>query len=415
MNELNWVGWVIGFKYLKMKRSFTLIELLISISIAAIITAAVYFAFDSALESWGYTRDQLAVQKVLSQVIDEVLSGTVVSYGLRDSLEIVSAGTSEIKFVPPWTDDAHSAAFQNFVYTLNRKVKPGTAVPIGEMKLPEQEQYRLVSVKMVELEDTEYSQVQIETTVPAGSDLRFTYHPDWETHPDVIKTLWWDPDNYQVYLEDENGIENISKNPFGVEITSMEMDYYDNANNLIEKGKWIDDRDLNRITGVEVRLQARLGSYTHTLVSFINLRNAAMRSGCLILREGVRVSIPDSNNIHTLLVKNISGVSSNDELQITISPKSGKAWRVTVSFSRAAGAASKIELYTIEYPPGDVVYTEYPRIEVDTGLSLLALGMNGLYDYDNDEDLEDFVLLEGEVMLEVTKMDIEGASIFIKP
>ena len=49
------------------------------------------------------------------------------------------------------------------------------------------------------------------------------------------------------------------------------------------------------------------------------------------------------------------------------------------------------------------------------GLNLLTLGTNGLYDYDDDEDIEDFVVLEGDVMLEVTKMDIEGAGLFVRP
>ncbi len=115
----------------KRVRAFTLIELLMSIAIATVITAAIYFSLSSALESWEYSQDQLALQKVLSETMEEVVSGTAAVYGLRDSLEIIAAGAKRIEFVPPWTDDTHSVASRDFIYTLNRRIKPGAAVAIG--------------------------------------------------------------------------------------------------------------------------------------------------------------------------------------------------------------------------------------------------------------------------------------------
>ncbi len=396
-------------------KGFTLIELLVAIAISTVITAAVYFSLDSALESWRYARDQLALQKVLSETIDEVVSGTAAVYGLRDSLEVVAAGKTRVEFAPPWTDDSHSVAGKNFVYTLNRRIKPGTAVPIGEVKLPEAGEWRILPVKVVEAEDIDISEVRLGLVAPTGSQLRFTYHPDPKVHANVVKTVWWDEDEHQVYSEDDDGIDNISRNPFDVKIIDMKLSYYDNANNLVSEYEWIDDRDLNIITGIEVYMEAELGQYKQSLVSFVNLRNAPMRSGYLPLREGTRIPISDSHDIHTLLLTNISGVSSGDELQIEAVPRSGKAWRVKVLFSRAGSGKAKLESYTIEYPPQRSVYTEYPRTGIDVGLNLLSLGANGLYDYDDDGDIEDFVMLEGEVMLEVTKMDIEGAGLFVRP
>jgi len=398
-----------------LKKAFTLIELLISIAITTIIVGAVYLSLNTALETWGYSRDQLALQKVLSQTIDEVLNGNAAIYSIKDSLEILAAGGERIEFVPPWTDDTHSVAAKNFIYTLNRKVKPGTAVPIGELKLPESKKYRLVPVRKIELDDSEISQVRLGLAAPLGSDLRFTYQPDPKSNSDVVKAVWWDPEVKQVYCEDSEGIENISRNPFGVEITKMIFRYYDNTNKLVTDYAWVDQRDLNIITGVEVYMEAKLGQYTQTLISFANLRNSPMRSGYLTLREGTRLPIADSYNIHTLLLTNLSGVSSGDELQIEAVPRSGKSWRVKIKFQKTGRSKAKIESYTVEYPPQHPVYTEYPRSSIDVGLNLLSLGANGLYDYDDDQDIEDFVLLEDDVVLEVTKMDIEGAGLFVRP
>ena len=399
-----------------MQRAFTLIELLISLAIATIITAAIYFSLDTALESWNYSRDQMAIQKVLSEVMDEIISGTLEVYGLQDSLEIKTAQTTKVEFVPPWTDDNHSAASGDFVYTLDRRIKPGTGVPIGEIKLPDSDEYESVPVKTVDLEDALVSQVRLGIPAPAGSQVRFIYFPDAKTDPDTAKTIWWDSQNQQVYVQDINDIKNISKNPFDVKITKMRLNYYDNANTLITDFDAVDEGDLSRVTGIEVYLEAELGQNRQSLISFINLRNAPMRSGYLVLRQGMKFPVPNSHNVHTLLLQNISGVSSGDELELMASPQAGKSWRIRVRFGRVGLAKPVIESYSIEYPADNPVYTEYPRVSAEAGLNLLTIASNGLYDYDDDDDIEDFVILEGDgVMMEVTKMDIAGAGLFVRP
>ncbi|MCK5306066.1 MAG: type II secretion system protein [Candidatus Omnitrophica bacterium] len=394
---------------------FTLIELLISIAIAGLITAVIYFSFSTALDIWEYSSDQLALQKVLGEAIDETANGTPISFGLRSALEIKAAGPGYVEFVPPWTDDIHRVVTSNFIYTLNRKIKPGTALPIGEVKLPETEEYRFISVVKVESEDTSASRVKIASAVPVGSQLRFTYHPDSKANADVVKTIRWDAEKGQIYSEYKGERLILSRNPFGVKITDMRLRYYDNTNNPITSFEWVDMKDLSLISGVEIFIEARLGQYSLSLINFANLRNAPLHSGYFLLSENTRIPIPDSRNVHTLLLSNFSGVSNGDILQIEATPHSGKSWRLKVEFGRRGLTKPIIESYTIEYPVGYPIYTEYPRSGIDLGLNLLTIGANGLYDYDDDADMEDFVLLEGEVMLEVKSMDIDGAGLFVRP
>lgn len=118
------------------------------------------------------------------------------------------------------------------------------------------------------------------------------------------------------------------------------------------------------------------------------------------------------------MLANISGVGSGDELQLEAVPRSGKPWLVNIKFSRPGiSAQPKIESFTIEYPSQHAVYTDYPRSDIKVGLDLLTLDAKGLYDYDyeDDEEIEDVVILEGEVILKVNKMDVEGAGLFIRP
>ena len=69
----------------------------------------------------------------------------------------------------------------------------------------------------------------------------------------------------------------------------------------------------------------------------------------------------------------------------------------------------------VEYPPDTPVFMDFPKSGADLGLNLKLLGTDGLYDYDDDEDVEDTVKLEGHVELEVTEMNMKGAGLFMRP
>jgi len=140
-----------------------------------------------------------------------------------------------------------------------------------------------------------------------------------------------------------------------------------------------------------------------------------MHSGNLSLREGTRLTIPDSKTVKAFFLTNLAGITSGDTLILEAHPRSGSDWRITVRFSKQAGlSVPLLEEYQIEYPPGNKVYSDHPRTPAELGLNFMSLGPNGLYDYDDDQ-MQDVVILTGPVELEVKKMDIGGASVFVKP
>ena len=86
-----------------------------------------------------------------------------------------------------------------------------------------------------------------------------------------------------------------------------------------------------------------------------------------------------------------------------------------MDFERLGGAKPVIKMLTVEYPPQHTVYTEYPMSSADLGINLNLIGNDGRYDYDDDGDVDDAVLLQGDVDLVVTQMNIKGAGIFVRP
>jgi hypothetical protein len=388
---------------------------MVSIVLIVIISAAVYFAVDGAFGSWTYCRDQLGLQKVLTETMDKVVSGTIKSFGVKDSLEIVTAGSRRVEFVPPWVDDTHSAANQAFVYTLNGKMRSGSPVPIGEIRMPETQKWRLVPVQLIPLEDNETTQVKLGLSVPEGSDLRFVYHPDWSKEPDAVRKIFWDPKTKELLWEHGDQVENLAKNFFGMEVLNVSFSYFTNHNDLVTKRDWVDDSDLGIITGIQVEIEARLHDQTQKMVRFVNLRNAPLRTGYLTLKKDMKVPVPDSKTIKTFLITNLSGISNDDTLVLEAVPQSGTPWRATFDFEKVGSGRPVIKRILIEYPPQHVVFTDYPKTTTDLGINLMLLGSDGLYDYDDDEDADDAVMLEGPVDLYVTEMDIKGAGLFVRP
>ncbi|MBN2483892.1 MAG: prepilin-type N-terminal cleavage/methylation domain-containing protein [Candidatus Omnitrophica bacterium] len=393
--------------------AFTLIELIVAIFIMTIMATVIYFSMATALESWEETRSHLSLQKVITQLIDEII-GNQFHYGLKDSIEIFSAEPHSIEFIPPWTDDTHTVSEPEYIYTLNRKLKPGSGIPIAEVELSETNRHQVVPCQVIEMEDNDQTKVRLGVPLPEGIPLRFIFLPE-KNQPDVITKLWWDSQSREVYISDQDGTRNLSENLLGVKISNLTFRYYDNANNILNKGGAIEEKDLNLITGLEIILEASLEAYKETLVNFVNLPNAPRRSGYLTLHEGTRVIVPDSGHIHSLLLTNFSGISNDDNLEIEFIPEHGKTWKLIIHFSRYGSHPPRIERYSIEYPPSQEIYSESPKIEASVGLDLLTLGPNGLYDYDLDTDIADIVSLKGPVTMHVSQMDIEGAALFIRP
>lgn len=394
---------------------FTLIELLITIVIVGIVTGAIFFCVDNALESWSYSRDELSLQKVLSDTMDKLVVGNPGQFGLKDSLELIKAGRNEVVFVPPWVDDNHSIQEASFIYTLSRRLKPGAALPIVQAKLSESREWRLVPAALVETPDQNATKLKLDLGLSGGGALRFIYHPDAESQPDVTRKIRWDPDSKQVWVENGPDTQVLSANPFGVELTAMELRYYTNANEEVAGREWLDEDEVSAVTAIHVALKARVGERAQTLESFVSLRNAPMRTGYLSLKKGMRLRIADSRHIHTLMITNIAGVSHEDRIEVMAVPRSGKAWRLRAQFEKIGDVKPVVGAVTIEYPPQTVVYTDTPRTTADLGLNLMILDPGGIYDYDDDEGVDDSVLLEGDVEFIVNEMTVKGAGLFVRP
>lgn len=398
------------------RRGFTLIELLVAIAVSIILVGVVTLSLAAALDSWRYTRDELALQQVMSGVLEEMLEGTDWRPGLRSALEVSGAQDTQVSIVPPWTEE-HSMTGGRESVALAQYVRPGTGLPTAELRLPGTTPFVPIPVSWEDSERvSDRPRIRPAFDIVSGSTLRVSYHPDPTRSPEALVTFRWDPEQGVVMREQATGAAPLGQNAFGVTISDCRFRYYDQTNTVLAESGGVAADDAPLITAVEVEMTGRVGAHALTLRGMMMLRNSMRQSGLLVLHEGLRISVPDSHAIKTLLVTNLTGIRHDDELQLEVRPPAGRSWRVTMRFERYGQAAPVIGQVTVEYPPGHPVWTDRPRTSADQGLDCLTLGPNGLYDYDDDSDVEDVVLVEGEpAILTVTKMDIQGAACFVQP
>ena len=253
---------------------FTLIELMVAISLSLIILGAIYFSLNAALESWRYTRNELALQQVVGTTIDEIIEGTDTYPGLRSALEVIDAEEHRFTFVQPWVEE-HQASGGSKGYQLTRHVKPGAGLPTAEFALPGTDFYHSLSVAWQDPDNLSTRPRLKPLDLESGSTLRLSYHPDPERAPDAVMTVGWDSKERTIMVDHIGGREQIGKNIFGVEIVECRFRFYDPSNTPLEDFAVHGKNSMQLITAVEVQITGRIEQHELTLIGMVMLRNSS--------------------------------------------------------------------------------------------------------------------------------------------
>jgi prepilin-type N-terminal cleavage/methylation domain-containing protein len=411
------------------KKGLTLIELLIAISISTILSGVVIVMLNTSVEAYFYSRERMMLDKSLDACLEEVAGGGYDHYGIKDALEILSVSKNSITFVPLWSDEVytpktghHEASLvKKTPFLLNRPVKAGTFTPIVEIsRRSGRALWKEIPITYVPGENLDPlnpdDKIFLNDPLPPGHKIRFIYHPDVKNYSDCAMTIKWD--NGRIVREYMGSEEIIPKyGTKGILLTGFCFQYLDNTNTeVLPKAGYIPD-----ITAVKIGLNAQLegsklskNNLVKEAFSFINIRNTRTQGRGIIIRQGTRMKIPDSQNIRVFSLANVVGVKANGMIEIEVRPQTGSRWKISIEL----GFDEEIPIlkkYSVEYPAGSVVHSETINLTTDIPLNFLTLGGQGLYDYDLDEDIDDIVELTGDVELLVTRMDAKGAVVYIRP
>lgn len=412
---------------IKNKTGLTLIELLVSIAIAALIVGVTVFMLRSAVDAYGFAQNEALLQQILREAMDEITDGGVAFYGIKDALTIVSASDDTISFVPPFIDGPYDANADG-EYELSTPIEPGSSIPIGEVKKEDDKNFYPESVTFVYGKRSQSleakDQVAFNDPLPIGSMVHFVYQPDILKNSEALLYIKWDGITKELLRIYRNKTDVIPRhrNPI-IKLDEVRFEYYDNTNSQIlpEDGRALSKYQLSLITAVKIILTAQIqlkgGKQTErkSLPTFVNIRNTRNAGVGIIIRPETKILIPDSHHIRAFTLANIMGVKEGDMIEFEAKPEEGNGWKIRIFLGINDQGLEIIKKYEVEYPPPNIVFSETINRTVDLGLNFLTLGANGIYDYKYDAASGNFVDLKGKVMLKVNRMDVDGAALYIRP
>lgn len=405
-----------------LKKGFTLIELLISIIIGGIIAGVIILILDIGIMSWKTGDADIVIQEVGQRILDEIIGGAFEISGIRGCVEIIEASANYINFIP-FRVDEHEIRTNlpgGTAFNLEKKFSPGSPVPLAKLKCRGDEEFRPVRISFIESGEKEKdidNTIRIDRAIPRKSKLKIIYHPDGSDSSVHVSYLWDNTERLLIrnFYGESQEVPTKSR---GVRLTGLKFLYFDSGNNLIPLSSNSPEDYLRSISAVKVTLTATKGDESRELSSFVNIRNVSNRGRGIAISKGDIIEIPDSKNIQSLILTNIGGVENGDIIVLEARPHKGNVWKLRVKFGLMPEASgeekAKLLSFSIEYPPDSVRWSRFLNRPVEHGLNLTNFG-NSLYDYDDDDGIDDVVNLSGKVELVVTKMDVGSAAIAVQP
>ncbi len=409
------------------KKGFTLIEVVISVAIIAIIGGVVALLINSIIESWQYTANRIELQKAASDIIGELVQGGFEANGIRDAVDFAYCGPDSITFLPLWVDDTHKldpAANKEQKFTLNRQFKVGSSIPLAQGKLPESNDWSTLQVKFTYGSSNEPKRlddvVQVLDPIPYGSQIKFTFTPESASDPNTQKSFTWNHEDKHIYKTYKEKTDDILRTIPEVKVERLLFMYYDNLNQQIAAGSagYLTAEQIKRATAVKIYLfLTRKGDWRES-VTYTNIRNA--QGVGVSIMEGTVVPVPSSKRIKAFSVGNFFNRKREGIVRFVIKPKDSKYWAVQLKIipDPQSSERLKVERFQIESPPGKTLASSFldQTFMSSEFVNLLAIDRTGMYDYDDDEGIEDFYIIEEDpVMLEVERLDFDGAALFIRP
>ena len=410
-----------------MKKSFTLIEVVLSIAIIAVLGGIVSLLTASILDSWQYSQTRLELQKASSDIMNELIQGGFEATGIRDAADFISCGPDNMIFLPLWVDDSHKpdlVSNKKQEFTLNRQFKVGSSLPLAQVQKKDSTDWVTAQVKFTygesNLKGKLDDKAQVLDPIPYGAKIKFTFTPDPAFYSDTQKSFSWNEGDKHIYKTYQGQTEDLLKTMPKVKVESLRFIYYDNLNQEVPivSGDYLSQAQVKRTTAVKVYLLlSRKGDWRES-VSYVNIRNTSGVGASIV--EGSVLPLPSSARIKAFSIGNFFERKKDGIVRLIIKPKnySDLVIQLKIIPDPSSSERLKVEKFQIESPPGRILASSFlQQTFMNTEfVNLMTLDRSGFYDYDDDETVGDFYIAEEEpIILEVERLDFSGASLFIKP
>ncbi len=400
----------------KSLNGLTLIEVIVAISLASMLTAGLEQLMSTALTSWRIAVEDAAISSLSEDTMKQLLEGDYDFPGIKDAVEVLTVEENLLAFVPLWIDEFELIPKDGRFY-LTKHMKPGSPPPLAEVKFPQAEEFGTYFVT-VETDESGKAWVSFGFPLQKGAVVRLSYHPDMKFHPELAMTYHWDISTGGIVRSYNGRSVNLNLRRTAINATALKFEYYGGNNRPVDiTGKKLSKKNsLIRITAVKIYMTLQGADMKKETTSFVNIRALGKAGQGVILEEGLDIPVPSSKNIHLMQLLNFTGVDEGQVIEFKVSaPKKNQTWRLKLFLGVESGV-SILRRYEIYFPIKKMVEERDSEVNLKNGLDLLTLSQAGVYDYDEDEDVTDLVHFEGsEITLSVLRSDPEGVMLIVRP
>ena len=379
---------------------------------------------NAGFEAWNHSYTRLALQEIANELMEILLEGGVDDDGLRDAVELRDAGLSAISFVTLWADTKHipdPLHNKAQVFTLEKQFKAGAATPIGQVRASGSTDWNSVPIGFTYGEGSDPNRLDDLLTftdpIPSGAAIKILYTPDADAHPETQMRFWWNATDGLIYRSYAGVTKPALRRMQGSKVERLAFLYYDNLNRLLPLGQAYTQAELRRITGVKLYLLLTKGDQWKELTSFTNIRNV-QTIGATIAKGSV-LPLPTPQEIKAFSLGDFSSLKETGVVELVIKTDNTPRMLLRLEFSPGASAGLVVlDRFQIEAPPGTIRTSAILNqpIAQNEFVNLLAIDRTGLYDYDDDPDIKDALIIKGaNPIVEVTRCDFTVASLFIRP
>ncbi|MBI4372479.1 MAG: prepilin-type N-terminal cleavage/methylation domain-containing protein [Candidatus Omnitrophica bacterium] len=259
---------------MRSEKGLTLIEVMVAISIASLLTLGIERLLDTALTSWRIAIEEVSISKLSEDMMRQMTEGDDQFSGLRDAAQLIDAGKVAVTFVPMWTD-VFDLLPRDGKFYLTKRLRPGAPPPMSEVKFKGARDYVVYPVLVKAEEGTNKQYGEFGFPIKPGATVRFSYQPDVKVHPELIMKYEWDSKLGKIRRFYNRIVHDFNEREEAVKTTAVEFSYLDGGNQAVDiEGRTLSKANaLVRISSVKIDLEMQGKQMTKRAVTLVNLRS----------------------------------------------------------------------------------------------------------------------------------------------
>lgn len=398
---------------------FTLVELIISVSILTIISLGIIAMLKAGLDAWIQGEAESVLQSAGSEIFNTIIEGNFKFDGVRESLDVLGGEKHRLVFVPWWEQNVVFARKGDKI-KLNRRIHEFSPVPILQVFDYRSQSHVLLDLLYFPnsaLQGDQEAYVKTDRDIAPSDKAKLFYYPEIDTSgiPDISMVYEWDASKSALFRTYQGRTENILKDS-SIRVQNFHVSFLNGLNKSVGEGvSVVNFLDDNPISAIRLNLTLEKNGHILTFRTFASLRKKSQASAGVLITPGGKMRIPNSVEIKTFSIIHFGYFSGKAEFKgLITSTEEQQSYLIQVDLEER-NAIPFVTGYHVECPRGKKMYENRNQFPASRGLNLLTLDHSGRYDYGADGNVDSEIQFKGDhIQFEMLESTLKSVRVIVR-